>query len=195
MAKVTDAVLPVTVFPYASWTTTTGCVPNAVPPVELPGFVEKASLVAAPALTVTVGDVAKEVAEPEEPFRDAATNVDVPVVFGGVALAYVTVNVFPFFAQLTLTVIVPEEIEPRLAVLHVPFVTVTYPGVPDVVDWGGVHPPGTVRVTMEPAPFRSPALPLSVVKVKASVLPVLPAVTLVGETVIVPEPSVNVVCA
>jgi hypothetical protein len=52
MLRVIEAALLVTVFPPASWTVTTGCVPKAVPPVEPEGLLVKASWVADPALTV-----------------------------------------------------------------------------------------------------------------------------------------------
>src|SRR5262245_59014743 len=42
-----------TVLPPASWTATTGCVPNAVPPVEFEGCVVKPSITAAPTVTVS----------------------------------------------------------------------------------------------------------------------------------------------
>jgi hypothetical protein len=44
----------VTVLPKSSWTVTAGWVDSAVPPVPLPGCVVKASLLAAPAPTVTL---------------------------------------------------------------------------------------------------------------------------------------------
>ena len=54
MASVIDAELPVTVFPFASSTVTTGCVPQAVPPVPPPGCVVNTTFVAVPGVNVTV---------------------------------------------------------------------------------------------------------------------------------------------
>ena len=51
-ASVTELVSPVTVFPNASCTATTGCVPNANPPVEPLGWVVKPSFAAAPTVIV-----------------------------------------------------------------------------------------------------------------------------------------------
>ena len=52
MVSVTEALLEVTVLPRPSWMATAGCVPKAIPPVELEGFVVKPSLVAVPAVMV-----------------------------------------------------------------------------------------------------------------------------------------------
>ena len=52
MLRVIKTLLEVTVLPAASCTATTGCVPKVVPPVELDGFVVKASFAADPALMV-----------------------------------------------------------------------------------------------------------------------------------------------
>ena len=52
MERLTEAVLPVTVLPPASWIATTGWVAKTVPPVAPDGLVAKASLVAAPTLIV-----------------------------------------------------------------------------------------------------------------------------------------------
>ena len=52
IARVTEALLLVTVLPPASVTLTTGCVPKEIPPVDPAGFVVKASLVAGPVLMV-----------------------------------------------------------------------------------------------------------------------------------------------
>jgi hypothetical protein len=49
-----EAELPVTVLPPASCTVTTGCVANAMPPVELLGLVVKAIFVAAPTVMLKV---------------------------------------------------------------------------------------------------------------------------------------------
>ena len=54
IASVIDAVLPVTVLPPASCTVTTGCVPNAAPPVELAGELVKASFAAGPTVMLNV---------------------------------------------------------------------------------------------------------------------------------------------
>ena len=53
IANVTELVSVFNVFPPASWTATTGWEPNAVPPVELPGCVVKASLAATPTVMFT----------------------------------------------------------------------------------------------------------------------------------------------
>ena len=53
-ARVTEALLVVTVLPAASCTATTGCVAIAVPPTPPLGCVVNASLVAAPGLIVKV---------------------------------------------------------------------------------------------------------------------------------------------
>ena len=58
IATVIDAVLLATVLPPASCTVTTGCVPNAVPPVVLLGLVVKASFAAAPTVMLNVALVA-----------------------------------------------------------------------------------------------------------------------------------------
>src|SRR5450631_1800066 len=52
MLRATDAALPVTGLPPASWTATTGWVPKATPPVEPDGLVVKASLLAGPVAMV-----------------------------------------------------------------------------------------------------------------------------------------------
>ena len=52
MARVTGALLLVTVLPPASWTVTPGWAVKAVPPVELDGLVVKASLLAGPTVMV-----------------------------------------------------------------------------------------------------------------------------------------------
>ena len=54
IAKVTLALLVVTVFPYASWIATFGCVVHATPPVPPPGCVVYPSCEAAPAVTLNV---------------------------------------------------------------------------------------------------------------------------------------------
>src|SRR3954469_22516908 len=54
IANVTALMSVVTVLPAASWIVTTGCVPNATPPVEPLGCVVKASCAAGPAVMVTV---------------------------------------------------------------------------------------------------------------------------------------------
>ena len=66
--SVTLVVAAVTVLPSASWTATTGCVPRAVPPVPLLGWVVNASLAAAPAVIVKVLLVA-EVSDPSVAVR------------------------------------------------------------------------------------------------------------------------------
>jgi hypothetical protein len=48
IASAMDAELPVTVFPPASCTVTTGCVAQAIPPVPPPGCVVNASFAAGP---------------------------------------------------------------------------------------------------------------------------------------------------
>ena len=58
MAKVIEADEEVTVLPPASWTVTCGCAVKAVPPVAPAGWVEKASLAAAPTVTVIEFEVA-----------------------------------------------------------------------------------------------------------------------------------------
>ena len=58
MAKVIEADEEVTVLPPASWTVTTGWVVKAVPPVAPAGWVEKASLAAAPTVTLKALEVA-----------------------------------------------------------------------------------------------------------------------------------------
>jgi hypothetical protein len=54
IASVTEAVDEVTVLPCASWIVTPGCVAQALAAVPPPGWVVKASLEAAPGVTVTV---------------------------------------------------------------------------------------------------------------------------------------------
>ena len=58
LAKVIEADEEVTVLPPASWTVTCGCAVKAVPPVAPAGWVEKASLAAAPTVTVIEFEVA-----------------------------------------------------------------------------------------------------------------------------------------
>jgi hypothetical protein len=76
-------------------------------------------------------------------------------------------------------------------------VTTTYPGLEMLVVWGPVQPAGTRIVAREPD---MKDLLFGAWKVKVKVFPVLPAVTLVGLTIMVPSPllaspSVNLVCA
>jgi hypothetical protein len=73
--------------------------------------------------------------------------------------------------------------------VQVPAVTDTKPGLPEVVDCGTVQPAGTCSVTCEP---ELKSLPDGAVNVYVKLLPVLPAVALVGLTVIVPSPSVAI---
>jgi len=54
MVRLTGVVLKVMVLPPASWTATSGWVPNATLPVELDGWVMKASLLAGPVVMVTL---------------------------------------------------------------------------------------------------------------------------------------------
>ena len=75
--------------------------------------------------------------------------------------------------------------------VHVPAAVVAYPALPLLVVWGAVQPVGTATVTAEPVP--NPAL-AGAVKVKDMLLPVDPATTVVGDTVIVPLPLVAAAC-
>jgi hypothetical protein len=77
-------------------------------------------------------------------------------------------------------------IELKLADEQLPFVTVMKPGVPALVLWGGVHPAGMVSDVADPLP-NEPRIGDVNVNVKESLA--LPAATLVGLTVIVPDPS------
>jgi hypothetical protein len=61
-------------------------------------------------------------------------------------------------------------------------VAVVYPAVP-LLPWGSDQPEGTLMRS------RPPSIAPSAVKVKIIVLPVLPALTVVGTTVQVPDPS------
>ena len=84
----------------------------------------------------------------------------------------------------------PEPlIEARVAELHPPLLMETNPGLVLALDCGGVQPAGTASVTCEPEP-KDPL----VLNVNVKLLPVEPAVALVGLTVIVPSPLV-VACA
>jgi len=68
IAAVIEAVEDVTVFPKLSWTTIVGGPDNAAPSPALPGCTEKASLFAAPALTLNALLVA-----PVRPVAEAAS--------------------------------------------------------------------------------------------------------------------------
>ena len=68
IAAVIEAVEDVTVFPKPSWTTIVGGPDNATPAPALPGCTEKASLFAAPALTLNALLVA-----PVRPVAEAAS--------------------------------------------------------------------------------------------------------------------------
>ena len=72
IASVTELVSLVTTFPTASSTLTTGCVPNAVPPVESDGCVVKASCAAGPT-EIVIGLLTSAVNRPSD-----AVNVYVP---------------------------------------------------------------------------------------------------------------------
>jgi len=58
IANVMLALDDVIVLPPASCTVTTGCVPNALPPVPAPGWVVNATFAAAPTVMLNVLDVA-----------------------------------------------------------------------------------------------------------------------------------------
>ena len=92
----------------------------------------------------------------------------------------------PFFGQFIVTKMVEPTTEVRAAEVHETLVTVTNPGLPDVMLWGAVQPAG---ISMETWELALKSLPFGVANVKVKLLPVLPAPTLVGETVIVPSPS------
>ena len=145
MAKVTDEVSPVTVLPFASCSVTTGCVVQAVPPVQAAGVVVNANLLAGPAVTVTMGELAMFWREPPLCIV-AVVKVFAPGAIGAVTrlpvLPYVTVKV-PLAGQVILigTVHGPApEIVPSVAAVQVPAVTVV------LVEVGAVHPDGTVIV-------------------------------------------------
>ena len=89
-----------------------------------------------------------------------------------------TVSVPPAW-HVMLTGITEPLMVPRLTPLQpVPAVALV------LVEVGAVHPLGTVIVASEPDAKRL----LGAVKLNVRVSPVLPAPTLVGETVIVPDP-------
>ena len=66
----------------------------------------------------------------------------------------------------------------------VPRLEVVYPAATGIVAWGGVQPEGTTTST---SPLDTP--PLAGAYVKVRVLPVEPAVTAPGATVMVPTPA------
>src|SRR5256885_913640 len=75
IASVIDAALVVTVLPPASFSVTTGCVAQAVPPVPPPGCVVTATCAGAPAVMLNVPVVA-----PVSPALEAASVYPVPAL-------------------------------------------------------------------------------------------------------------------
>src|SRR2546426_2111508 len=138
------------------------------------------------------------VSVPEFPCFVFVVKVLMPVVAGAVTPLKATVN-WALAAQVMLMGMVHGPVPvmvPRVAAEQAgagPVVTTT------LLEVGAVHPAGTRIVAWEPGGLKS--LPLGAAKVNVRVLPMVPAMTLVGLTVIVPSPSMagpasgNVVCA
>jgi hypothetical protein len=180
MAIVIEAVLVVTRLPNwsSTWTVTAG--EMELPYGVLLGCCVNTSLLAAPAVTVTVGCIAMFLSVPPLCFV-CVVNVYGPVVVGAVALAYLSVKLDPpeIPRQVILTVMIEPATEGALTEAQVPG------DVETLLVCGAVQPTGTVRVSWEPL---LKSFPWSVVNVKVRVMPVLPATTVGGATVMVPSP-------
>src|SRR5262245_41628029 len=86
-------------------------------------------------------------------------------------------------------------IEPNEAAAQLgdgPTPTLTNPGFEALADCGAVQPAGITTIACEPT---RKSLPLGAANTNVKLFPVLPGVTLVGETVMVPSPSLALAAA